>query len=110
MRAEQQQSKMKRSPSQSIASTSTEDDSDSSQIVSVQDQVVMYNGGSNTSNGGSDSRVALINKLERELTDAQLCNLRLNAKIGTLVSDGNATIKKEVLDLKVSISGSVQRC
>ncbi|XGW02653.1 hypothetical protein V3C99_014583, partial [Haemonchus contortus] len=98
MRAEQQ-STMKRSPSQSIASTSTEDDSDSSQIVSVQDQVVMYNGGSSASSGG-DSRVALINKLERELTDAQLCNLRLNAKIGSLVSGGNATIKKEVIDLK----------
>ncbi|KAK6014886.1 hypothetical protein OSTOST_19721 [Ostertagia ostertagi] len=62
MRAEQQQSTMKRSPSQSIASTSTEEDSDSSQ------------------------------------------NLRLNAKIGTLVSDGNATIKKEVLDLKVGVT------
>ncbi|WKY11617.1 hypothetical protein Q1695_003302 [Nippostrongylus brasiliensis] len=69
-------------------------------IISVQDQVVMYNG----VGGTGDSRTTLINKLERELTDAQLCNLRLNAKIGTLVSNGNATIKKEVLDLKVSLT------
>ncbi|VDL82229.1 unnamed protein product [Nippostrongylus brasiliensis] len=92
MRTEQQQqSIIKGSSSQSVASTSGEEDSDSSQ-----DQVVMYNG----VGGTGDSRTTLINKLERELTDAQLCNLRLNAKIGTLVSNGNATIKKEVLDLK----------
>lgn len=100
MRAEQQLSAIKRSPSQSIASTSGEEDSDSSQILSVQDQVVMYNGGGSTAGVAADNRTSLINKLERELTDAQLCNLRLNAKIGSLVSNGNATIKKEVLDLK----------
>lgn len=34
-------------------------------------------------------------------------NLRLNQKIGALVSSGNATLKKEVLELKVSSIGAV---
>ncbi|KAK6754324.1 hypothetical protein RB195_013369 [Necator americanus] len=100
MRTEQQQKQTSVPPndSHSVASTSGEEDdgSDSSQIISLRDQVVMYNGG----NAGSNNKAALISKLERELTDAQTCNLRLNQKIGALVSSGNATIKKEMLELK----------
>ncbi|EYB96905.1 hypothetical protein Y032_0145g2478 [Ancylostoma ceylanicum] len=100
MRTEQEQKQTSVPPqnSHSVASTSGEEDnaSDSSQIISLKDQVVMYNG----SNGTSNSKTALISKLERELTDAQTCNLRLNQKIGALVSSGNATLKKEVLELK----------
>ncbi|KAJ1374695.1 hypothetical protein KIN20_037445 [Parelaphostrongylus tenuis] len=98
MRAEQEQKLAQRSHSQGIAVTSGEDEdaSDSSQIISLRDQVVMYNGSS------QDTNTALIKKLERELTDAQLCNLRLNAKIGALVSGGSTAIKKELIDLKVS--------
>ncbi|PAV65276.1 hypothetical protein WR25_09401 [Diploscapter pachys] len=68
-----------------------------SQIVSFQDQVIMY-----TSNG-STGKEMLIQKLERELTDAQQCNHRLNAQIRSLSSGESSVVKRELHNAKVSL-------
>uniref|UniRef100_A0AC34QSF7 Uncharacterized protein n=1 Tax=Panagrolaimus sp. JU765 TaxID=591449 RepID=A0AC34QSF7_9BILA len=51
-------------------------------------------------NGKNDEEIAEVERLQRELYDAQVCNYRLNAQLGQLASKD---WKKEASDLKVGL-------
>ncbi|CAD6193695.1 unnamed protein product [Caenorhabditis auriculariae] len=71
--------------------------SDSSQIMSMSEQIVKYNANS-TNDVARETN--LVFRLERELTEAQQCNHRLNQQLKTLANSSNSTIKKELADAK----------
>ncbi|CAI5452505.1 unnamed protein product [Caenorhabditis angaria] len=86
--------------------------SDSSQIMSMSEQIVRYNSNNNPSSVRKSQSVedsimaeretALVVRLERELTEAQSCNHRLNQQLKILANSGNQAIKKELTETKVS--------
>ncbi|PIC27423.1 hypothetical protein B9Z55_019684 [Caenorhabditis nigoni] len=84
--------------------------SGSSEIMSMHDQIVRFSASSSapedttTNSLLAEKEATLVVRLEHELTQAQICNHRLNQQLKVLANSSDKAIKVELANAKVSVS------